>query len=120
MKEVREQRRAEAEKRKAEAKAKRDQQKRAEAMEMQILTLEGRQKEIAAELEKPEAYDAGGAGDAAEPGIDGGDGRVGEGNGRVGAGDGRLIFHAKAQRRKGAKQGMRCNRKLDQWRVMVW
>jgi ATP-binding cassette subfamily F protein 3 len=60
MKEVREQRRQEAEKRKAEAKAKRDQQKRAEELEMRIFALEGRQKEIAAELEKPDAYDAGG------------------------------------------------------------
>ena len=61
MKEVREQRRLEAEKRKAEAKALRDKQKAAEALEMRIMTLEGRQKEIAAELEKPEAYDTGGA-----------------------------------------------------------
>jgi ATP-binding cassette subfamily F protein 3 len=61
MKEMREQRRADAEKRKAEAKAKRDQQKQAEALEMRIFSLEGRQKEIATELEKPEAYDAGGA-----------------------------------------------------------
>jgi ATP-binding cassette subfamily F protein 3 len=60
MKEVREQRRQEAEKRKAEAKVKRDQQKAAEAIEMRILTLEGRQKEITAELEDPAAYDAGG------------------------------------------------------------
>jgi ATP-binding cassette subfamily F protein 3 len=60
MKEVREQRRLEADKRKAEAKAGRDKRKQAEALEMRILTLEGRQKEIAAELEKPEAYDAGG------------------------------------------------------------
>ncbi|HEX4086737.1 MAG TPA: ATP-binding cassette domain-containing protein [Chthoniobacteraceae bacterium] len=61
LKEMREQRRAEAEKRKAEAKVKRDQQKAAEALEMRIMALEGRQKEITAELEKPEAYDAGGA-----------------------------------------------------------
>jgi ATP-binding cassette subfamily F protein 3 len=61
MKEVREQRRAEAEKRKAEAKAIRDKQKQAEALEMRIFSLEGRQKEIAAELEKPDAYEAGGA-----------------------------------------------------------
>jgi hypothetical protein len=61
MKEMREQRRADAEKRKTEAKAKRDQQKQAEALEMRIFSLEGRQKEIATELEKPEAYDAGGA-----------------------------------------------------------
>jgi ATP-binding cassette subfamily F protein 3 len=61
MKEMRELRRAEADKRKEEAKTKRDQQKQAEALEMRILTLEGRQKDIAAELEKPEAYEAGGA-----------------------------------------------------------
>jgi ATP-binding cassette subfamily F protein 3 len=60
MKEVRGQRRQEAEKRKAEAKAIRDRQKQAEALEMRIFALEGRQKEITAELEKPEAYDAGG------------------------------------------------------------
>ncbi len=60
MKEMREQRRADAEKRKAEAKVKRDQQKAAEALEMRIFALEGRQKEIAAELEKPAAYEAGG------------------------------------------------------------
>jgi len=60
MKEMREQRRAEAEKRKAEAKIKRDQQKAAEGLEMRIFTLEGRQKEITAELEDPAAYDAGG------------------------------------------------------------
>ncbi len=61
MKEMREQRRQEADKRKAEAKAKRDQQKQAEALEMRVLALEGRQKEIAAELENPAAYEAGGA-----------------------------------------------------------
>jgi ATP-binding cassette subfamily F protein 3 len=60
MKEMRDQRRAEAEQRKAEAKAKRDRQKAAEALEMRIFALEGRQKEITAELEKPEAYDHGG------------------------------------------------------------
>jgi len=61
MKEMRELRRAEAEKRKAEAKVKRDRQKAAEALEMRILSLEGRQKEINAELEKSDAYEAGGA-----------------------------------------------------------
>jgi ATP-binding cassette subfamily F protein 3 len=61
MKEMREQRRAEAEKRKAESKAKRDAQKQAEALEMRIFALEGRQKEITAELENPAAYEAGGA-----------------------------------------------------------
>jgi ATP-binding cassette subfamily F protein 3 len=61
MKEMREQRRADAERRKAEAKAQRDKQKQAESLEMRIFALEGRQKEINAELEKPDAYDAGGA-----------------------------------------------------------
>ena len=60
MKEMREQRRMEADKRKAEAKAKRDKEKESEGLEMRILTLEGRQKEIAAELEDPSAYEAGG------------------------------------------------------------
>ena len=60
MKEVREQRRQEAEKRKAESKTRRDQQKQSEALEMRILSLEGRQKEINAALEDPAAYDAGG------------------------------------------------------------
>ena len=49
------------EKRKAEAKAKRDHEKRARELEMHILSLEGRQKELTAELEKPETYEAGGA-----------------------------------------------------------
>ena len=61
MKEMREQRRADAERRKAEAKTIRDRQKAAEVLEMRIFALEGRQKEITAELEKPEAYDAGGS-----------------------------------------------------------
>jgi ATP-binding cassette subfamily F protein 3 len=61
MKEMRELRRAEAEKRKAESKLKRDAQKQAEALEMRIFTLEGRQREINARLEDPTAYDAGGS-----------------------------------------------------------
>jgi ATP-binding cassette subfamily F protein 3 len=61
MKEMRDQRRADAERRKAEAKVKRHQQKAAEALEMRIFALEGRQKEITAELEKPDVYEAGGA-----------------------------------------------------------
>jgi ATP-binding cassette subfamily F protein 3 len=60
LREIKEQRRQEAEMRKAEAKAKRDQEKRAEAIEMQILGLEGRQKELVAALEDPAAYAAGG------------------------------------------------------------
>jgi ATP-binding cassette subfamily F protein 3 len=61
MRETREQRRATAEDRKAEAKIKRDHEKSARDLEMQILKLEGRQKELTAELEKPETYDRGGA-----------------------------------------------------------
>ncbi len=61
MRETRVQRRAEAEERKALAKAKREHEKRVRKLEMQILNLEGRQKELAAELEKPETYEAGGA-----------------------------------------------------------
>ncbi|MGI9086321.1 MAG: ribosomal protection-like ABC-F family protein [Chthoniobacterales bacterium] len=61
LRQTREQRRAESEQRKAEAKVKRDREKRAQEIEMHILTLEGRQKEVAAELEKPETYERGGA-----------------------------------------------------------
>lgn len=60
MREQREQRRAEAEERKAAAKAQRDKQKKIEQLEMRIMHLEGRQKELSAELEKPEAYAPGG------------------------------------------------------------
>src|SRR5581483_2165566 len=61
MREMREQKRAEAEQRKAEAKVKRDREKRVRDLEMHILGLETRQKQIAAELEKPETYQTGGA-----------------------------------------------------------
>ncbi|HYJ07117.1 MAG TPA: ABC-F family ATP-binding cassette domain-containing protein [Chthoniobacterales bacterium] len=61
MRESREQRRADSEQRKAEAKLKRDHEKRARDLEMQILKLEGRQKELTEELEKPETYERGGA-----------------------------------------------------------
>ncbi len=60
LREAREQKRLEADKRKAAAQAKREHEKRVQALEMQILNLEGRQKELSAELEKPEAYAAGG------------------------------------------------------------
>ena len=66
MRETREQRRAAAEDRKAEAKIKRDQEKIARDLEMQILKLEGRQKELTEELEKPETYDARWCGDPTE------------------------------------------------------
>ncbi|HEY0368143.1 MAG TPA: ABC-F family ATP-binding cassette domain-containing protein, partial [Chthoniobacterales bacterium] len=61
LREMKEQRRAEADQRKAEAKVKRDHEKRVREIEMHILSLEGRQRELTAELEKPETYDAGGA-----------------------------------------------------------
>ena len=61
MRETRDQRRVAAEDRKAEAKIKRDHEKRVRDLEMQILKLEGRQKELTAELEKPETYERGGA-----------------------------------------------------------
>jgi ATP-binding cassette subfamily F protein 3 len=61
MRESREQRRAAAEERKAEAKLKRDHDKKVRDLEMQILKLEGRQKELTEELEKPETYERGGA-----------------------------------------------------------
>src|SRR5436853_2984596 len=43
--------------RKAEAKLKRDHEKKVRDLEMQILKLEGRQKELSEELEKPETYE---------------------------------------------------------------
>jgi ATP-binding cassette subfamily F protein 3 len=61
MKEMREQRRAEAEERKAAARLERERKKQVEHLEMRIMHLEGRQKELSAELEKPETYEAGGA-----------------------------------------------------------
>jgi ATP-binding cassette subfamily F protein 3 len=61
LRETREQRRAAAEERKAEAKAKREHEKRVREIEMHILSLEGRQRELTAELEKPETYEPGGA-----------------------------------------------------------
>jgi ATP-binding cassette subfamily F protein 3 len=60
LRESRQQRRAEAEQRKAEAKVKRDHEKRVRELEMHIMSLEGRQRELTAELEKPETYEAGG------------------------------------------------------------
>ena len=61
MRETREQRRAMAGDRKAEAKIKRDHEKSVRELEMQILKLEGRQRELTEELEKPETYERGGA-----------------------------------------------------------
>jgi ATP-binding cassette, subfamily F, member 3 len=61
MRESREERRAASEQRKVEAKIKRDREKKVRDLEMQILKLEGRQKELTEELEKPETYERGGA-----------------------------------------------------------
>ena len=44
-----------------DAKAKRDHEKRLHDLEQHILSLENRQKELTAELEKPDTYNAGGA-----------------------------------------------------------
>ncbi len=60
MKEMREQKRQEAERRKAEAAARREVEKKMQALEMRIAHLEGRQRELSEELEKPEAYASGG------------------------------------------------------------
>jgi ATP-binding cassette subfamily F protein 3 len=60
LRETREARRVEADRRKVEAKAKREHQKRLHDLEQQILSLEGRQKELTAELEKPDTYNTGG------------------------------------------------------------
>ncbi|MFN2475979.1 MAG: ABC-F family ATP-binding cassette domain-containing protein [Chthoniobacterales bacterium] len=61
LKESRQQRRLDAEQRKAEANTKREHDKRVQELEMHILSLEGRQSELTAELERPETYAAGGA-----------------------------------------------------------
>jgi ATP-binding cassette subfamily F protein 3 len=60
MRELKQQRRAEAELRKASAKGQREKEQRVSTLEMQIVTLEGRQKELTAALEDPAAYEAGG------------------------------------------------------------
>src|ERR1043165_6082538 len=60
LRETREARRVEADRRKVDAKAKREHLKRLHDLEQQILTLEARQKELTAELEKPDTYNAGG------------------------------------------------------------
>ncbi|HWL54776.1 MAG TPA: ABC-F family ATP-binding cassette domain-containing protein [Chthoniobacteraceae bacterium] len=61
LREVKEQKRRAAEERRVAAQLKRDHQRKVEALEMRILHLEGRQKTLSAELEKPEAYGPGGA-----------------------------------------------------------
>ncbi|HZJ17930.1 MAG TPA: ATP-binding cassette domain-containing protein, partial [Chthoniobacteraceae bacterium] len=60
LREMKELKRAEAEQRKAVAKARRENEKRISDLEMQIATLEGRQKELTALLEDPAAYERGG------------------------------------------------------------
>jgi ATP-binding cassette subfamily F protein 3 len=60
MREQRERKRAEAEARKAQAAARRELEKRVHTLEARILKLECRQKELTAELEKPECYAPGG------------------------------------------------------------
>jgi ATP-binding cassette subfamily F protein 3 len=60
LREMRELKRAEAEERKAAAKVRREHEKRISDLEMQIATLEGRQKELTASLEDPAAYERGG------------------------------------------------------------
>ncbi len=59
LREVREARRIEAEARKLEAKAKREHEKRLRELEQQIVSLEARQKELTAQLESPDTYNAG-------------------------------------------------------------
>jgi ATP-binding cassette subfamily F protein 3 len=60
MKEQKEAKRAAQETRKAEAKIRREAAQKISNLEMQILHLEGRQKDLVAALEQPEAYEAGG------------------------------------------------------------
>jgi ATP-binding cassette subfamily F protein 3 len=56
-----EQKRAEADARQAASRIKKDHETKVSSLEMQIAAAERRQKEITAELEKPETYEAGGA-----------------------------------------------------------
>jgi ATP-binding cassette subfamily F protein 3 len=60
LREQKAQKRLEAETRNATAKARREEQKRLHELEMKIAALEGRQKELAATLEDPTAYEPGG------------------------------------------------------------
>jgi ATP-binding cassette subfamily F protein 3 len=61
MRETREARRAEANRRKMEAKTTREREKRLHDLTQHIISLEVRQKELTAELEKPDTYNAGGS-----------------------------------------------------------
>jgi ATP-binding cassette subfamily F protein 3 len=60
MREQKEAKRAEAAARNERAKAKRDREKKIESLEMEIVAWETRQKNVAAELENPSSYEAGG------------------------------------------------------------
>jgi ATP-binding cassette subfamily F protein 3 len=60
LREQKAQKRLEAESRNAIAKARREKEKRVHELEMKIAALEGQQKELAAALEDPAAYQAGG------------------------------------------------------------
>jgi ATP-binding cassette subfamily F protein 3 len=60
LREQKEQRRQEAQTRNAVAKARREKEKRLHELEMKIAALEGQQKELAAALEDPTAYEPGG------------------------------------------------------------
>jgi len=60
LREQKAQRRSEAESRNAVSKARREKEKRVRELEMKIAALEGQQKELAAALEDPAAYQAGG------------------------------------------------------------
>ncbi len=55
-----EQKRLEAEQRQEQSRMRKEHEARVSSLEMQIATLEGKQKELTAELEKPETYEAGG------------------------------------------------------------
>ena len=55
-----EQKRAEAEERQAKARVRKEHDTRVASLEMQIATLEGKQRDLTAELEKPETYESGG------------------------------------------------------------
>jgi ATP-binding cassette subfamily F protein 3 len=55
-----EQKRQEAEQRQEQSRLRKEHEARVSSLEMQIATLEGKQKELTAELEKPETYEAGG------------------------------------------------------------
>ena len=55
-----EQKRAEAEARQAQSRIRKEHEARVSSLEMQIATLEGKQRDLTAELEKPETYESGG------------------------------------------------------------